>query len=105
MVATIRRYETKVRHLASVARKAGYQVRDERWVSLNWRIVTLKYLVARLFNQGDKPTFGQHARAVLAASGTAAKRAVLIGFLLAVRALPKGFAIALSQRLIKPHYM
>jgi glycosyltransferase involved in cell wall biosynthesis len=105
MVAAIRAYETKAQHLASVARAAGYQVRDERWVSLNWRIVTMRYLVARHFNQGAKPTFRQHAKAVLGTSGNAAKRAALLGFLVAVRASPKDIAMALSQKLIKPHYM
>lgn len=105
MKALIHGYEARGRHLATVARAAGYHVRDECWLSLNWRIVTMRYLVARLSDQGVRPTLRQHAKSVLATSGNAAKKAILFGFILAVRAFPTDVALALSQKLIKPQYV
>jgi glycosyltransferase involved in cell wall biosynthesis len=105
MKAVIQGYETRARHLASVAQAVGYDVRAEQWLSRNWRVVTMKYLVTRLSNQGVRPRLYLHAKSVLATSGNVAKKAALLGFILALRVAPKNGALVLSRKLIEPRYM
>jgi hypothetical protein len=100
----IRAYEDHCAWVSSLAARNRLVADPRLWVRRNWRIATLRYLIARLDNTGNPPNLWSHLGTV---RGTRSVRARVPLFLLlsAIRFSPTPLALDIAKRMIHLRYM
>jgi glycosyltransferase involved in cell wall biosynthesis len=99
-------YTIRAAHLASLARKQGHSADATRWVSKNWRVLTLRDLLNRSTDSPtSRPLFAAHLKSSLRVSGGWHKKAAVATFIAGMRLLPTKAALTLAKYFIRPHNM
>lgn len=104
MSKSIEGYVVRAAHLAKLAKRQGYSVDEEDWLSNNWRILTLQDLLARNSMRFRRPGLVQHLLSFRAVPGWHKKMAVAL-LIIGLRALPGRTAARVAENFIHLHYM